>query len=141
MGGKEAVENPLNEQCEPVQVVTLSIMIEAFNRFNELMVLAVAKMMFQSDHMAGDTGEFFAHQALEAGEAYSESTSEMVTIINDRPERGQGLTKDTYYKVMFHLQEKVLPAVKTIEQVYGDNAPRSNGVLFSEVVGEFVENA
>ena len=136
MGGKEAVENPFAERCEPIQVILLNLFGSTLNTYNDLLMVSVAKVVIQSDHMAGDTGEFMRQQALASAIGYTESAMELVAIM--KSEGSDGLTKDTYYKALFHIRESLLPSVRTIEQVFGDNAPQVDGVMYSSAVESFI---
>ncbi len=137
--GKATLEPLLNEPCEPAQVINLSLFADTLTTFTEMFILSFIRVVIESDHMAGDTGEYRQEQARLAGEAFHSASQGLIDIVKGRDE--DTMNKVTYYEALFHIQDTLLPAIKGVETTFGDRAPSIQGTLYSEAVTEFLSFA
>jgi hypothetical protein len=132
--GKVTLE-PLQEPCEPVQILSLNVFARTLNTFVEIFTKAFLKVMIQSDHMSGDTHMFFLEQARSTGETLLDATQTVIrTVTRDDSET---VTKATYYETLFTIQETLLPAVKAVEALLGEHM-QVEGHLYSQAIVEFL---
>jgi hypothetical protein len=136
MGGKVIMDSFTNEPCQQYQIVTIGILAEAIQTFTELFSRTFMKYVVQLDHTASDTSLYFVEQARNAGQVYADASTELIGILKDQ----EVLMKDNYYRALFSVQESLLPAVRMLEQLFGDELTRE-GTRFSEVVSEFLQVA
>lgn len=136
MGGKVIMESFMNEPCQRYQIVTIGIFAEAMETFTNLFTQVFVSHVIQLDHSASDTSLFFVEQARNAGQVFADASTELIGLLKDQ----EVLMKETYYKALFSVQETLLPAVRNLEQLFGDELTR-DGSRFSEVVSEFLQVA
>ena len=91
--------------------------------------------MIQSDHMSGDTYVFFLEQARSTGETLMNATQAVITTVTR--DDSETVTKATYYETLFTIRETLLPAVKAVEALLGDEMT-VDGQYYSQAVTEFL---
>jgi hypothetical protein len=121
------------EIIEVEQGIHLFMFAIGLNLFNRLVNNAYAKMWFT---VTGDNGEFILSNAQAALEHFHGT----VSVITALAERDEITTKDTYYEHWFVVMEKVLPAVRSIENTFGHDV-EIDGIPFSEACKEFIAKA
>jgi hypothetical protein len=121
------------EIIEVEQGIHLFMFTIGLSFFNRLVNNAYAKMWFT---VTGDNGEFILSNAQAALE-YFHGT---VSVITELSQRDEITTKDTYYELWFVVMEKVLPAVRAIENAFGHDV-EVDGIPFSEACKEFIAKA
>ena len=126
---------PLQEPCEPVQILSLNVFASTLNTFVELFTKAFLKVMIQSDHMSGDTHMFFLEQARSVGDTLLDATQTVITTVTR--DDSETVTKATYYETLFTIQETLLPAVKSAEALLGEHMT-VEGHLYSQAIVEFL---
>jgi|688.fasta_scaffold112048_6 hypothetical protein len=121
------------EIIEVEQGIHLFMFTIGLTFFNRLVNNAYTKMWFT---VTGDNGEFILSNAQAALE-YFHGT---VSVITELSQRDEITTKDTYYELWFVVMEKVLPAVRAIENAFGHDV-EVDGIPFSEACKEFIAKA
>ena len=121
------------EMIEVEQGIHLFMFAIGLTFFNRLANKAFAKMVFT---VTGDNGEFIISNAQAALEHFHGT----VSVITALAERDEITTKSTYYEHWFVVMEKVLPAVRAIENTCGHDI-ETDGIPFSEAVQEFIAKA
>jgi hypothetical protein len=132
--GKATLE-PLQETCEPVQILSLNVFASTLNTFVELFTKAFIKVMIQSDHDSGDNYMFFLEQARSVGDTLLDATQTVITTVTR--DDSETVTKATYYETLFTIQETLLPAVKSAEALLGEHM-QVEGHLYSQAIVEFL---
>jgi phage tail sheath protein FI len=135
-GGKVIMDSFINEPAQRYQIVTIGIFAEAMETFTNLFTQVFVRHVVQLDHTASDTSLFFIEQARNAGQVFADASTELIEILRNQ----EVLMKETYYKALFTVQETLLPAVRNLEQLFGDELT-NEGSRFSEVVSEFLQVA
>ena len=133
--GKEMVSEPLElGKCEPHQLINLIAFTLTLKAFRDSLHDAYIKYMFQSDHLIGDNGEFYFEQANAVCQKFNDFNLSYQEKMKKKT--STKMTKNTYYEIVFSIMEDLLPTVKTIEQVFGDDVcPEGR---YSEAVQAFL---
>jgi hypothetical protein len=121
------------EIIEVEQGIHLFMFTIGLTFFNRLVNNAYTKMWFT---VTGDNGEFILSNAQAALEHFHGT----VSVITELSQRDEITTKDTYYELWFVVMEKVLPAVRSIENAFGHDV-EVDGIRFSEACKEFIAKA
>ena len=133
--GKVTLEPLLNEPCEPIQILTLNVFSDTLSTFVEMFTKAFMKVVIQSDHMSGDTHMFFLEQARSTGETLMNATQAVITTVTR--DNSETVTKATYYETLFTIRETLLPAVRAVEALLGEELT-VDGQYYSQAVNEFL---
>jgi len=130
--------NPLdNELCEQAQIEALTLLMHMQTSFALMFRDAYIKMAFQSDHYLGDNGVFLFERAQSAGEAFVQANNKVVDCMSGLRDVKE-ITKSTYYEVLFLTLDTVIPAVKAVEQVFGNDVI-IGGNKYSDALQLFIE--
>lgn len=130
------MESFTNEPCQQYQVVTIGVFAEGMETFTKLFTTVFMRHVVQLDHTASDTSLFFIEQARNAGQVFADASTELIDILKGQ----EVLMKDTYYEALFSIQETLLPAIRHLEQLFGEELT-AEGSRFSEVVSKFLQVA
>ena len=134
-GGKVTMAEFLNEPCDEYQMNTIALFTEGMHLFTELFTKTFVKYIVQLDHSASDTGVFFIEQARTAGQALADSSAKLIELLLGKSDT---LTKDSYYEILFTVQSDLLPSIKGLEVLFGEEL-EIEGVVFSEAISTLLQ--
>ena len=135
MGGKVIMAEFLNEPCDEYQMNSIALFTEGMHIFTQLFTKTFVKYVVQLDHSASDTSVFFIEQARTAGLALTDSSGKLIDLLQGKSDT---LTKDTYYEVLFTVQSDLLPALRGIEALFGEEL-EVEGIVFSEAISTLLQ--
>ena len=116
---------------------TIALFTEGMHIFTELFTKTLVKYLVQLDHSASDTGVFFIEQARTAGQALADSSGKLIDLLKGQSDT---LTKNSYYEVLFTVQSDLLPALRGVETLFGEEL-EVEGIVFSEAISTLLQIA
>ena len=134
-GGKVTMAEFLNEPCDEYQMNSIALFTEGMHIFTQLFTKTFVKYVVQLDHSASDTSVFFIEQARTAGLALTDSSGKLIDLLQGKSDT---LTKGTYYEVLFTVQSDLLPALRGIEALFGEEL-EVEGIVFSEAISTLLQ--
>ncbi len=135
--GKATLEPLLNEPCDERQMNSIALFTEGMNLFTQLFTRTFVRYIVQLDHSASDTGMFFIEQARNAGQALADSSGKLIALLEGK---ANTLTKDSYYEILFTVQSDLLPAIRGLENLFGEEL-EIEGYVFSEALSTLLQVA
>ena len=123
-----------DDNIELEQAAMLYFFALAINIFHDKCRLALTKLTFG---LAGDNGFFIFNNAQSAVENFYENFN-AIAELHETDE--VLLPKSTYYEIWFLVLDKLIPAVKGVESVFGDEVAVDEHKL-SDALHELVKNA
>ena len=122
----------IDDTVELAQAEKLFLLACAMNDFHRLCKVALFKLLLR----LCEDDEFLFENAKSALEHFSNNFQPVIAL----QERDDILKKSTYYEMFFVIQEKVVPAVKGVESILGDEV-KYMGETFSEALKDFAKKA
>ena len=135
--GKVIME--IDDNIELAQAEKLFLLACAMNDFHRLCKAALFKLFIQ----LCEDDEFLFENAKSALEHFYSNFEPVITLHGQTiamTEQGEFPKKSTYYEIFFVIQEKVVPAVKGVESIFGDEV-KYMGETFSEALQDFAQKA
>ena len=123
-----------DDNIELEQAAMLYFFALAINIFHDKCRKALTKMVFE---LHGDNGFFIFNNAKNAVENFYENFNAIAEL---QTEDEVLLPKSTYYEIWFLVLDKLIPAVKGVESIFGDEVAVDEHKL-SDALYEFVHNA
>jgi hypothetical protein len=123
-----------DDNIELEQAAMLYFFALAINIFHDKCRLALTKLVFQ---LHGDNGFFIYNNAKAAIENFYENFNAIAEL---HKEDEVLLPKSTYYEIWFLVLDKLIPAVKGVESIFGDEVSVEEHKL-SDALQELVHNA
>jgi hypothetical protein len=123
-----------DDNIELEQAAMLYLFALAINIFHDKCRLALTKLVFQ---LHGDNGFFIYNNAKAAIENFYENFNAIAEL---HKEDEVLLPKSTYYEIWFLVLDKLIPAVKGVESIFGDEVSVEEHKL-SDALQELVHNA
>jgi len=124
----------IDDNIELEQAAMLYFFALAINIFHDKCRLALTKLVFE---LHGDNGFFIFNNAKGAVDNFYENFNAIAEL---HQQDEVLLPKSTYYEIWFLVFEKLIPAVKGVESVFG-NEVAVDGHKLSDALHEFVNNA
>jgi hypothetical protein len=128
------MENILNELCDDEQMVTISLFVEGMHLFTELLTVKVAQYVVQVDDSTAENAVVFIQKIRETGIDLANSSKKVISMLSAN---ARALTKNTYYEVMFTVKSDLLPAIKGVEALLGEEL-EMDGIVFSEALADLL---
>ena len=128
--GKVIMEN--DDTVELAQAEKLFLLACAMNDFHRLCKAALFKLFIR----LCEDDEFLFENAKSALEHFYNNFQPVIAL----QEQDDIPKKSTYYEMFFVILEKVVPAVKGVESVFGDEV-KYMGETFSEALQDFAQKA
>jgi len=129
----------IDDNIELAQAEKLFLLACAMNDFHRLCKAALFKLFIQ----LCEDDEFLFENAKSALEHFYSNFEPVITLHGQTiamTEQGEFPKKSTYYEIFFVIQEKVVPAVKGVESIFGDEV-KYMGETFSEALQDFAQKA
>lgn len=131
------MDNPFYEKCDEYQFAMLLVFEAMLTVFSQKLVQATMNLIASAEYQTGDNGEYLRDNTLNAFHNVKEQVERMLEMA--KSDDSETMRKETFYKLMFHIQDNLLPSVLIVEKVYGDKAPNSEGSVFSKAIEAFIE--
>jgi hypothetical protein len=128
------MENILNELCDDEQMVTITLFVEGMHLFTELLTVKVAQYVVQVDDSTAENAVVFIQKIRETGIDLAKSSTKIISMLSAN---ARALTKNTYYEVMFTVKSDLLPAIKGVEALLGEEL-EMDGIVFSEALADLL---
>ena len=123
-----------DDNIELEQAAMLYFFALAINIFHDKCRLALTKMVFE---LHGDNGFFIFNNAKNAVDNFYENFNAIAEL---HKQDEVVLPKSTYYEIWFLVLDKLIPAVKGVESVFGNEVAVDEHKL-SDALYELVHNA
>jgi hypothetical protein len=128
------MENILNELCDDEQIFTIALLVEGMQLFTGLLTVKVSEYIVQVDGSTAETAIVFIQKIRESGIELANSSTKIISKLGSDV---KALTKNAYYDVMFTIQSDLLPAIKGVEALMGEEL-QMDGVVFSEALADLL---
>ena len=128
------MENILNELCDDEQIFTIALLVEGMQLFTGLLTVKVSEYIIQVDGATAENAVIFIQKIRESGIELANSSTKIISMLGSDV---KALTKNAYYDVMFTIQSDLLPAIKGVEALMGEEL-QMDGVVFSEALADLL---
>jgi hypothetical protein len=128
------MENILDEPCSDEQVGIIVIFAESMHRFSGFLTEKVTEYVVEVDDETAEDAVEFIMKFREAAIAFGSASTRVVRMLNENHET---FTKSNYYEALFMTQSELLPSIKSIESLFGDEI-KLDGNVFSETLANLL---